>query len=254
VFGFLEFLRVVGVGVVTLLLLSVAVWKNILYLEVGWFLTLATLLGLIIQPFLRAYHPYRRHIHDVIRHVENYVSEALGQTHNINNHTQAKAQTESSLARAIYEHCIRNADPQQLQRIDEQIRFFYFYYFLSIAFRSGFLLLAVATACKLLAKQVSVAAFWPAGAHWVETQFLLGLPNISSLLLLAVYYPAFVLFLSNKFAGTARGIILAELDARHIFLLTRKSEIQKLAKQAGQDPNLATMAVRRIDKETGRTD
>jgi hypothetical protein len=35
---------------------------------------ISTLLGLLVQPFLRAYYPYRNEIKAVIKHVENHRS------------------------------------------------------------------------------------------------------------------------------------------------------------------------------------
>ena len=252
-FGFLEFLRVVSVGLVSLLLVSIALWKDLLRLELGWLLLIATLLGLLIQPFLRAYHPYRRQIHDVIRHVENYVSEALGQDPD-QSRAHSRVEREPALARAIYEHCIRTADPQLLQRVNEQIRFFYFYYFLSVAFRIAFFLLVGSAVLKALMSQDRIAKLWPAWGLWAKTQCLMGLSSMWALSMIIGFYVVFVLFLSRRFAGTAKGIILSELDARLVFLLTRKKEIQLIAKQAANDPSLSHLLGRKIDKETGRTE
>jgi len=138
-----------------------------------------------------------------------------------------------------------------INRINEQIRFFYFYYFLSVAFRIGIFLLGAAILMKFLTAYTVLASRAPIASVWVKTQCMLGLPPIESLVVFASYTLIFGWSLSGIFARTAEGIIVSEMDARHVFLVSHKSEIQEIAKRSMSDPFLASMLLRRIDKEKG---
>jgi len=109
-FGFLEFVRVIGIGFISLSIFSVAFCKDLLRADAAWLIVLATVLGLMIQPFLRAHHPYRGLVHQVIQHVEAFIKE-IGDAPAGADPSEKSFEGENALARAIYEHCIRSAEP-----------------------------------------------------------------------------------------------------------------------------------------------
>ena len=76
-FGFVEFLRVVAIGFMAIGLFGAIFCKSIFQFPFSNLLILSALFGLLVQPFLRAYHPYRNEVKAVIKHVESYIREVL---------------------------------------------------------------------------------------------------------------------------------------------------------------------------------
>jgi len=247
-FQFLEFLRVVAIGTITLGLFGLIFCKSLFTCPVGILFAAAAVLGLLLQPFLRAYHPYRAQVKAVIAHVESYVSEVLRGLPR----ESGEKKLENALARAIYEYLYRTVEysPFFTARVNEQIRFFYFYYFVGIALRvaapcaiaaSGFLWIAKGTGLgesKLVTRLVE--------------ELLLGIGNPAVAVPVVVVIGGLAIIGSTRFLRTARGIILTELYTRHVMLAAEQEKIRELASIAGTDVVLRELFSERLDKELGQ--
>jgi hypothetical protein len=250
-FEFIEFLRVVAIGFISLILFGITFCKSVFYIEASWILMISTLLGLIIQPFLRAYHPFRSDVKSVIKHVENYINEVIPQEEKT--YSASDAKLENALARAIYEYCIRTfpSAATYTSRVNEQIRFFYFYYFISIALKISSFCIILGVLIKTVNIYTNLLQFSPFIAIIIKSEFLMGINSIVYLAFVSISYVAISLLLARRFYITAKGIILNELDARHVFLLDQKQKIQELAKSAQKDKILMDLFKKAVDKEKG---
>jgi len=249
-FQFIEFLRVVAVGVITLGLFGGIFLKSVFSLSLPVLLMISTLFGLLIQPFLRTYHPYRKEVKAVIKHVENYIREVLpvrkreGQSFENN-------EFENALARSIYEYLYRTVEysPFFTSRVNEQIRFFYFYYFAGLSFRIG-------AFCSIFALLVKVSyEYTPLGSliflRFIEKEFLFGIKNTIYAAIIVITFALVAYLLSFRFNSTAKGIIFTELYTRHVLLVSEKNKIQEMAKKAHEDETLMKIFKQKIDKEKG---
>jgi hypothetical protein len=248
-FEFIQFLRVVAIGLISLILFGVTLYKSVFYIEATWIIMISTLLGLIIEPFLRAYHPFRKEIRKVIKHVEIYIKEAILQE---DEKLLSNIKTENALARAIYEYCIRTFQSAETftTRVNEQIRFFYFYYFISIALKISSLCIVFVLLIKGVT-YTNLLQFSPSIMGFVRNEFLMGINNVVSLIFISISFIVASLLLAHRFHMTAKGIILNELDTRHIFLLDQKQKIQNLARLAQKDEMSFRIFKEAVDKEKG---
>jgi len=220
-------------------------------METTWLLMISILLGLIIQPFLRAYHPFRSDVKNVIKHVENYIKEVIPQEEKIDSTSDAKL--ENALARAIYEYCIRTFPSAATftSRVNEQIRFFYFYYFISIALKISSFCIILGVLIKTVNIYTTLLQFSPFIAMIIRSEFLMGINDIVYLAFVSISYVAVSLALSHRFYMTAKGIMFSELDTRHVFLLDQKQKIQEIAKSAQKDKILVDIFKKAVDREKG---
>lgn len=249
-FQFLEFLRVVAVGVIALSLFGTIFYKSVFLLSLSALLLISALIGLLVQPFLRAYHPYRTEVKAVPKHVERYIREALS-TKTGQEPSTENDQLENALARAIYEFLYRTVDYSAFftSRINEQIRFFYFYYFVALALRISIPCAIVALLAKGLCKYLQPESW--AAAEFIQREFLLGIESLTYLAVGVAILAAIAYSLSIRFNSAAKGIIMTELYTRHIFLASEKERIKQLAGLARDDHVLMELFQRRIDKEKG---
>ncbi len=250
-FGFIEFLRVVAVGLITLVLFGGIFFKSLFLLQTPGLLVIATLFGLLIQPFLRAYHPYRNEVKAVISHVESYIREIFPDEEKKNWSNSANTKLENALARAIYEYLYRTVEysPFFTSRVNEQIRFFYFYHFIYLSLIISIPCSFFAFLLKILYEYTHLKSF--EALEFVKTEVLLGMENILYTAIIVVAFAVLAYFLSLRFKLTAKGIILAELYTRHVFLASEKKRIQELAKIAKEDNKLREIFKQKIDKEKG---
>jgi len=249
-FQFIEFLRVVAVGIIALGLFGSIFLKSIFSLSLPVLLMISTLFGLLIQPFLRAYHPYRKEVKDVINHVEKYICEILPKQIKKDSSIK-KSELENALARSIYEYLYRTVEysPFFTSRVNEQIRFFYFYYFSGIASRISAFCSVFALLVRIMyeytpLKSLTILSF-------VENEFLFGIKNIIQITIVVVIFAFLAYLLSFRFNSTAKGIMFTELYTRHVLLASEKDRIQKLAKKAQEDVTLMEIFKQKIDKEKG---
>ena len=249
-FQFIEFLRVVAVGGLALGLFGVIFLKSVFSLSLPIFFMISTLFGLLIQPFLRAYHPYRKEVKAVIKHVENYIREVL-----LIRKKDCKGcesnELENALARAIYEYLYRTVEysPFFTSRVNEQIRFFYFYYFAGLSLRLGALCSIFALLLRLFYEYTPLSYF--KFLKFIEKEFLFGIGNIICTAVIVIIFALIAYLLSFRFNSTAKGIIYTELYTRHVFIMSEREKIQELAKQAQKDETLMEVFKQRIDKEKG---
>lgn len=249
-FQFIEFLRVVAVGIIALGLFGSIFCKSIFSLPFAALLMISTLFGLLVQPFLRAYHPYRNEVKAVIKHVESYIREVfptgIKQESNYGN-----GELENALARAIYEFLYRTVEysPFFTSRINEQIRFFYFYYFVGLSLRISIPCSIFALLLKWLYEHTCLGLY--TSIKFIEKEFLLGIGNMIYVTVAVVIFAVIAYLLSSRFNSTAKGIILTELYTRHVFLASEKKRIQELAKIAQEDDMLMEIFRQRVDKEKG---
>ncbi len=249
-FQFLEFLRVVAVGLIALGLFGGIFWKSIFSLSFPVLLIISTLFGLLIQPFLRAYHPYRNEIKAVIKHVEDYIREVfpggIRQESGFENN-----RLENALARAIYEFLYRTVEysPFFTSRVNEQIRFFYFYYFAGLSLRVSVFCSIFALLIRILYEYTHLRSFMV--LKFIEKEFLLGTGSMIYATVAVIIFALVAYLLSSRFNLTAKGIILTELYTRHVFLASEKKRIQELAKISQKDETLMEIFRQKIDKEKG---
>lgn len=250
-FEFIEFLRVVSIGLMSLILLGVTFYKSVFYIEGTWILIISALIGLIIQPFLRAYHPFRSDVMNVIKHVEIFIKEAIPQEEKTN--SSSIVNLENALARAIYDYYIRTFQSSATftNRVNEQIRFFYFYYFISIALKISSVCIAFVLLIKVTNIYTNLLNFSPFIVEVVKNEFLMGINNIVCLVFVSISYVVISFLLARIFYMAAKGIILNELDTQHMFLLDQKQKIQELARLIPKDDILIELFERAIDKEKG---
>lgn len=250
-FEFIEFLRVVAIGLISLILFGITFCKSVFYIGATWIFLVSILLGLIIQPFLRIYHPFRSDVKSIIKHVENYIQEVIPQEEKT--YSTSDAKSENALARAIYEYCIRTFPSAATftPRVNEQIRFFYFYYFISIAFKISSFCIILGALIKTLNIYTTSFQFSPFIATLIRSEFLMGINNIVHLAFLSISYVAISLSLAHRFYATAKGIIFNELDTRHVFLLDQKQKIQEIAESTQKDKILIDLFKKIVDKEKG---
>jgi hypothetical protein len=247
-FEFLEFLRVVAIGAIALGLLGVIFFQSLFAGPAGLLLCGATMIGLLFQPFLRAHHPYRNDVKAVISHVETYIQEAL---EGAPTRSTACPQLDNALARAIYEYLYRTVEysPFFTSRVNEQIRFFYFYFFVGKALRVGAASSFVALAFVWLAAGTRFGASEVGRA--ISHEFLMGIGRPWVALPFVVFFAGLCILGSRQFLNTARGIMLTELYTRHVMLAAEKERICALATLAHGDPVLKSMLRARFDKERG---
>jgi len=250
-FEFIEFLRVVAIGLITLILFGITFCKSVFYIDAAWILMISTVIGLIMQPFLRAYHPFRLDVRNVIKHVESYIKEVIPQEEKT--YLESNTKLENALARAIYEYCIRTFPDAATftSRVNEQIRFFYFYYFVSIALKISSFCIILGVLIKVLNIYTNLSQFSPFIATIIRSEFLMGINNLICLVFASISYIVMSLLLAQRFYVTAKGIILNELDTRHVFLLDQKEKIQEIAKSAQKDKILIELFEKSVDKEKG---
>ncbi|HEC65326.1 MAG TPA: hypothetical protein ENI23_08530 [bacterium] len=249
-FQFIEFLRVTAVGFIALGLFGTIFYKDLFSLSFPVLLLISILFGLLVQPFLRAYHPYREEVKAVIKHVESYIREVIP-IGTKEEPGSKNSKLENALARAIYEFLYRTVEysPFFTSRINEQIRFFYFYYFVGLSIK-------ISIPCSISALLVRVLyEYTYLGSHpvlsFIKREFLLGIENMVYLVVAVVIFAAIAYLLSYRFSSTAKGIILSELYTRHVFLASEKKRIQELAKIAQEDDVLMSIFQQKIDKEKG---
>ncbi len=249
-FQFLEFLRVVAVGLIALGLFGAIFYTSLFLLPLSALLMISALVGLLIQPFLRAYHPYRNEVKGVPKHVELYIREALSAKSGQELSTE-NDELENALARAIYEFLYRTVDYSSFftSRVNEQIRFFYFYYFVALALRISIPCSIVALLAKGFSKHLSLESW--ALAEFIQREFLLGIEGLTYLAVGVPILAAIAYFLSIRFNSAAKGIIITELHTRHVFLASEKERIKQLAEIAQDDDVLMELFQRQIDKEKG---
>lgn len=250
-FEFIEFLRVIAIGFMSLALLGLIFYKSIFGLDATWIAMISAILGLILQPFLRAYHPFRKEIKRVIKHVEIYMGEAL--SGEMKSELIHDSETENALARAIYEYCIRTFASAETftVRVNEQIRFFYFYYFISVALKASSLGILLVFSIKGIAEYTNFLRFSPLVLRIVKDEFLMGIQGVFHVSIVTTGYMIVALLLARRFFATAKGIMLNELDTRHVFLLEQKKKIQELARSAQNDEILVEIFKQKVDKEKG---
>ena len=212
---------------------------------------ISTILGLIIQPFLRSSHPFRKEIKGVIKHVEMYIQKAISEGRKPGE--LARGEGENALARAIYEYCIRTFESAETftARVNEQIRFFYFYYFISVALKVGLIGILLVLSLKAVDLYTNLLKSSPLLEKVIRNEFLLGIQDIIFLIIITGSYAFLSLFLARKFYATAKGIILNELDTRHVFILAQKERIQEMANLAREDEVLLEIFKKTVDKEEG---
>jgi len=249
-FGFVEFLRVVAIGFMAIGLFGAIFCKSIFQFPFSNLLILSALFGLLVQPFLRAYHPYRDEVKAVIKHVESYIREVLP-TEALQYPNDEDGKLENALARAIYEFLYRTVEysPFFTSRINEQIRFFYFYYFTSLCLKIGAVCAVIALVMRILYEYIGLQRI--RGFTFIANEFLLGIPNTTQVIFISLVFSLIAYVLSRRFSLAARGIILTELYTRHVFLAYEKEKIQNLAQMAHKDGVLMNIVQRRIDKEKG---
>ena len=249
-FQFIEFLRVVAIGIIALGLFGSIFCKSIFLISFPVLFMISTLFGLLVQPFLRAYHPYRDEIKAVIKHVESYIREVFPA--GIKQELSSKnRELENALARAIYEFVYRSVEysPFFTSRINEQIRFFYFYYFVGLSLRISAFCSIFALLVRILYEYTRLGSY--ATLRFIEKEFLLGMGNMIYVAVVVVVFAVIAYLLSSRFNLTAKGIILTELYTRHVFLTSEKKRIQELARIAQEDDMLMEIFRQKIDKEKG---
>jgi len=250
-FQFIEFLRVTAVGFIALGLVGGIFYKDLFSLSFPVLLIISILFGLLVQPFLRAYHPYREEVKAVIKHVESYVREVFSTGIKEESSSKDSGELENALARAIYEFLYRTVDysPFFTSRVNEQIRFFYFYYFVGLSFKISVPCSIAALLTRILYKYTYLGSYTV--LSFIEKEFLLGIENMVYLAVAVVIFAVIAYLLSYRFSLTAKGIILTELYTRHVFLASEKKRIQELAKIAQEDDVLMSIFQQKIDKEKG---
>jgi len=249
-FQFIEFLRVVVIGLISLGLFGIIFFRSLFTLSSSIFVIFAAILGLLIEPFLRAYHPYREEVKRVIKHVEDYIQEVL----NLSGRDESKIKKiklENALARAIYEFLYRKVEYSTFftSRVNEQIRFFYFYYFAGTSLRIAIGCSIFALLVKLLIKYTALKTYCI--SKYVNREFLLGIENMIYAVILVSAFSLISYLLSIRFRSSAKGIIFTELNTRHVFLMYEKKNIQDLARIAKNDEILMKLFMQKIDKEKG---
>lgn len=211
---------------------------------------ISTLFGLLVQPFLRAYHPYREEVKGVIKHVENYIREVLD-TREVLGSNLENNELENALARSIYEYLYRTVEYSSFftSRVNEQIRFFYFYYFAGLSLKIGIFCSIFALVVRILYEYTPLGSF--AIREFIKKEFLFGTGNIIHASIAVTVFVLTAYFLSSRFSSTAKGIMFTELYTRHVLLVSEKKRIQKLAKKAQEDKTLMDIFRQKIDKEKG---
>lgn len=249
-FQFIEFLRVTAVGFIALGLCGGIFYKDLFSLSFPILLIISILFGLLVQPFLRAYHPYREEVKAVIKHVESYIYEVFS-TRREQESGSMDGELENALARAIYEFLYRTVEysPFFTSRVNEQIRFFYFYYFVGLSFKISIPCSIAALLIRVLYRYTYLGSYTV--LSFIEKEFLLGIENMVYLAVAVVIFVVIAYLLSYRFSLTAKGIILTELYTRHVFLASEKKRIQELAKIAQEDDVLMSIFQQKIDKEKG---
>lgn len=158
---------------------------------------------------------------------------------------------ENALARSIYEYLYRTVEysPFFTSRVNEQIRFFYFYYFAGISLKIGILCSIFALIVRILYEYTKLGSFTI--FEFIEKEFLLGIENIIHTAIAVTIFIFTAYLLSYRFNSSAKGIIFTELYTRHVLLASEKRRIQELAKMAQEDTTLMEIFRQKIDKEKG---